>query len=68
MYGRTEGDKKDGLDTTTPMVSNNILFCYEGESRTRNDSKRKQHFYNKNKNTVITRKRTRMDQKAQRGK
>ena len=32
-----------------PVLVNNLLFCYEGETHTGSDSERKQHFYNKEK-------------------
>ena len=41
---RTDRDRKDEPVATTPVVGNNILFCYEREKHTRNESKRKQHF------------------------
>ena len=44
MYGRTEGDRSDDPDRATPMAGKkNILFCYDGEKHTRNDSEKKQH-------------------------
>ena len=55
LYGRTEGDRIDELDTTISMVG----------KRTGNDSKRKQHFLQHKR---ITRKPILMDQRAQEGK
>ena len=38
-----------------PWLVNNILFCYEEETHTLNDSQRKQHFYNTKRNAVVAR-------------
>ena len=46
------------------QLVNNILFCYEGETHTGNDITS----YNTKKITVITRKPTLTDQRAQVGK
>ena len=43
MYGKRDGDRRDEPDTT-PVVVNNILFCYEGDKHTRNESEKMQHF------------------------
>ena len=42
IYGRTEGDRKDETDTTTPVVGE-LLFCYKGDKYTGNESKKRQH-------------------------
>ena len=47
MYGRRGEDRKDELDTATPIppwLVNNIIFCYDAEKYTRNDNERKQRF------------------------
>ena len=44
IYGRGEGNRIDKSDTATPWMVNNIIFCYDREKHTGNDSKRKQHF------------------------
>ena len=41
---RTDGDRRDEPATTTPWLVNNILFGYEGDKHTENESERKQHF------------------------
>ena len=41
---RTKGDGRDEPDTTTTWLVSNILFCYEGETQTGNNSEKKQHF------------------------
>ena len=53
----------------SPWLVYNILFCYKGETRMGNDSERKQHFLQHNREKiVITRKPTNTDQKTQEGK
>ena len=51
-----------------PWFINNILFCYEKETHTGKDSKESSTSYNTKENTVITRKPTWTDQRAQEGK
>ena len=55
--------------TQQPLwLVNNILFCYEGEKHTRNESEKNSTSYNTKENTVVARMPTQMDQRAQEGK
>ena len=54
--------------TQPPWLVNNILFCYEGEKHTGNESKKKDHLLQNKRNMVVARKLTRLDQRAQEGK
>ena len=47
---------------------NTILFCYEGDKHTGNESKKNSTSYNTKRNTVVARKATHMNQRAQDGK
>ena len=38
IYGRTDGDRINKLDTKIPWLVNNILFCYEGDKHIGNES------------------------------
>ena len=43
IYGRTDRDEVMNQIQQSTWLVNNILFCYEGDKYTRNESKRKQH-------------------------
>ena len=51
-----------------PWLVNNILFCYEGDKHTQNESEKNNTFYNTKRNTVLARKPTYTDHRAQEGK
>ena len=51
-----------------PWLVNNILFSYKGDKHTGNENEIKQHFLQHKKNTVVARKPTLTNQRAQEGK
>ena len=50
-----------------PWLLNNLLLCYDRETHAWNDSERKHHFLQHKKNTITTRKPSRMGQRAREG-
>ena len=60
-----EGNRRDEPDTTTPMVGKQHIFCKKEKHTRGMTAKESSTSYNTKENTVITKKPTWMDQRAQ---